>query len=299
MLVMIAGSGGMLGSAMAEAATAIGHHIVGVGRDKLLVDQPHMVMGLVAEVRPDFLINCAADTDVEGAEREQDRAFAVNALLPGLLATACRRVGGRMVHFSSTGCYGAWKNEPYTEEDPLQPTTVHHRSKAAGEVAVREVGCDHLILRTGWLYGGSIAQPKNFVWRRLQEAQSTPRLSSDPSQRGVPTFIGDVARQTLALLGVGIVGTYNCTAQGSASRFEYVSRIVQASGLPCVVEPAPAGQFTRRAPVSPNEAAVNRRLGLLGLDTMPMWNEALSGYVARLLAEKAMATGESETKGVP
>lgn len=268
----------MLGAAVVEALS--GEEVRTAGREALDVRRPQAVLDLVGEA--EVVINCAADTDVEGAERDPDRAFAANGVLPGLLGTACRRAGATLVHLSSTGCYGDWKTEPYTEEDPVRPTTAHHRSKIAGEIAVRESGCEHLILRTGWLYGGPPAGAKNFVWKRLVEARGGGRMTSDASQRGVPTFAPAVADQALAVLRSGVRGTFNLVAQGSASRFDYVSEIVRRSGLPCGVEPGPA--FKRLAAVSPNETAVNWRLGLLGLDRMPDWREPLGAYVDGLMA---------------
>jgi len=275
--VLLIGAGGMLGSAFLEALS--GGEVRTAGRDVLDVRRPGAVLALAGDA--EVVVNCAADTDVEGAEREPDRAMAANSVLPGLLATACRRTGATLVHVSSTGCYGDWKAEPYTEEDPLRPTTAHHRSKAAGEAAVRESGCEHLILRTGWLYGGPPAGAKNFVWKRLLEARGGARMASDASQRGVPTFAPAMAAEALHVLRSGVRGTYNLVAEGAASRFEYVAEIVRRSGLPCEVEPGPA--FKRLAAVSPNETAVNYRLGLMGLDRMGDWRLPLGAYVDRLM----------------
>ncbi len=282
MKVLVLGAGGMLGAAVVQALR--GHEVAAAGRAALDVRDPAGVLGLVAASGAEVAINCAAHTDVEGAERDPDAAFAANALLPGLLAQGCRRAGARLVHVSSTGCYGTAKAAgPYTEQDPLQPTTVHHRAKAMGEALVREAGCEHLIVRTGWLFGGAAGGAKNFVWKRLLEARTAERMTSDPWQRGNPTYAVDVARQIVALAELGLGGTVNCVSQGEATRFDYVAEIVAASGLPCRVEPAER-PFERLAKVSMNETALNWRLGLLGLDRMPHWREALGGYVRGLMA---------------
>lgn len=105
-------------------------------------------------------------------------------------------------------------------------------------------------------------------------------MTSDATQRGNPTFASDLARQALAMIEAGLRGTFNVVGQGAASRFEYVSAIVRFAGLPCTVSPGPA--FKRLAPVSPNETALNHRLGLLGLDRMPDWTESLATYVTAL-----------------
>ena len=272
---LLTGASGMLGSAFAES---LGSQAVLLTRAELDVTDAKGVFAAVESRSPRVVINCAAHVDAEAAEHDADGSYRANAVLPGLLAQACRRVDAKLVHFSSTGCYGSWKAEPYTEEDPPAPTTVHHRSKLAGERQVIESGCEHLILRTGWLFGGSAGHKKNFVWRRLLEAAAKTRIESDAAQGGNPTYVEDVVRQTLALLDLGVNGVFNCVARGSATRFDYVARIVASAGLPCVV--SPRGAFVRAAPVSANEAAINYRLQLLQADLMPEWTGGVDRYVA-------------------
>ncbi|WP_160119933.1 SDR family oxidoreductase [Rhodovarius lipocyclicus] len=280
--ILLTGATGMLGSSFAEA---LGPRATLVPRTALDIRDPAAVMRMVATSGASVLINCAADVDAEAAEDNPDRALAANSMLPGLLAIACRRAGMRLVHFSSTGCYGAWKTTPYSEEDPVRPTTVHHSSKVSGEAAVREAAPEHVILRTGWLFGGGPGHKKNFVWKRLLEAAAEDELGSDTAQFGNPTYVGDVVAQTMALIEAGLCGTYNCVSQDGTSRFAYVERIVRAGGLDCRL--VPRGAFARRAPVSPNEMAVNQRLGLLGLDMMPAWDSSIDAYVAALRASTA------------
>ena len=238
----------------------------------------------IAALAPSIVINCAADTDVEGGESNPDRSFAANAILPDLLAQICSSRGIPLVHFSSTGCYGRWKEAPYDDFDELRPTTVHHRSKAVGEASVRAAGGPHLILRLGWLYGGTTGHRKNFVWARIKEARSKPDISSDPFQSGVPSWVGDVAAQTKLMLDAGLRGTFNCVAKGAASRFDYVQAILDAARISVRLRPQ---RFARLAKVSPNEAAVNYKLNLMNLNNMPEWQPALEAYIGRLLAEEA------------
>ena len=188
-----------------------------------------------------------------------------------------------MVHFSSTGCYGVSKTTPYNDYDSLQPTTIHHKSKAAGEDAVRAANDRHLILRLGWMYGGGTGHQKNFVWNRIREGRNKAEIVSDPYQIGVPTWAGDVVEQTIVLVQAGLIGTFNCVATGAATRFDYVQAIMTAAELPTRLRPQ---RFSRTASVSPNETAVNMKLDLLGINKMPNWDVALSGYVAGLLREE-------------
>ncbi len=280
MRILLLGPGGLLGNAFLSARTWSG--LVTAGRADLGDPSAASIAALVARAEPDLVVNCAAHTDADAAERDPSLVTAPNQLLPGLLGDACLREGVPLIHFSSTGCYGAWKDTPYSEDDPPRPTTVHHKSKIAGEEAVRQSGCDHLIARIGWLFGGPVTAPRNFVWRRLLEASTTDCLAADQSQTGNPTDVADVAAQALHAFESGARGLVNIVSQGSVNRVGYVERIVKASGLPCRVVPGPA--FKRAAPVTHNEAAVNARLQALGLDRMPPWEEAVDEYVARLKA---------------
>lgn len=267
----------MLGSAFVRA---LGSRAVLIERDHLDITKPAAIMDVIANSTARVLINCAAHVDAEAAETDPDPVVAANVILPGLLAQGCRRAGMTIVHFSSTGCYGSWKATPYTEEDEANPTTAHHKTKIAGENSIRHSGCEHVILRTGWLFGGRPAHKKNFVWRRLLEAAGAREMKSDRAQFGNPTWVDDVVKQTLHVLELRLRGTYNCVAHGGASRFDYVERIVAASGFECRL--VPSGPFVRRAPVSSNEMAYNYRLGLMGQDLMRPWRDTIDDYVATL-----------------
>ncbi len=277
--VALIGAKGLLGSGFA-------HHLgipeeFCIGRANVNILQPNALQLRLDEIRPDVVINCAADTDVEGAERDVDKAYSANAMLPGLIARLCKDRNVCLVHFSSTGCYGSYKTEPYNEFDDLRPTTIHHRSKAAGEVAIRETGAKALIVRLGWLYGSGLGQKKNFVWARMVEARGKDEIVSDPYQWGVPTRVDDVVKQILVMIEADLVGTFNVVASGHTSRFDYVRAIISAAQLPTRLLPR---RFARLAPVSPNETAINYKLDLLGLNRMPKWDEALSSFVTELLS---------------
>ena len=293
MRILLAGAGGMLGTALRPALARAWQEaeVVPAGREVLTVAQPASLLAWVEATAPSLVINAAAHTDVEAAEVDALPAWSANAELPGLLAGACRRLGVPLVHLSSTGCYGAWKDVPYEDYDEVRPTTVHHRSKVAGERAVREAGAEHLIARTGWLFGGAAGHRKNFVFRRVLEAAGTAEMKSDPTQTGNPTFVDDLAAGLLAAFRAGMRGTCNIVASGSATRLDYVREIVGLSGLECRVE-ASAGGFARRAAVSPNEAASNLRLALLGLPAMPDWRDGLARYVASLRRDAAWPQSE-------
>ena len=280
-LIVLTGAEGILGSAFAQHLPA--HRLVKLGRLDLDPDDPLAVRRRMIGLTPSLVINCAADTDVEGAEAAPERAFATNATLAEALAQGAAEVNARFVHFSSTGCYGDWKTEPYAETDALRPTTVHHRSKALGEELVSRAHPEALVLRLGWVFGGRRGHRKNFVWARLCEARDRVEIGANAIQRGCPTAAVDVVAQTHALLNADQAGIFNCVGGGMpALRIDYVAAILAAGGNAARVVPM---DFVRRAPVSVNEAAVNARLTACGLDLMPDWRHSLAAFVGAQLAE--------------
>ena len=281
MTILVLGAGGLLGSAFVDRFQANG--VVAAGRDRLIGSHLHALDRLIEDAEPDVVVNCAADTDVEGAERDASASSLANEQLPGRVAAACRSCGAVLVQVSSTGCYGDYKGEPFDDDDVARPTTTHHRHKLAGEDRVRQSGCEALILRTGWLFGGKPNVRKNFVWNRLMEARFKSQLASDPFQRGNPTLTRNVASQCALLLERGIRGTFNCVSGPATSRLDYVREIIRCSNLPCEVRATDA-PFRRLAQVSPNEAATNRRLEEIGLAIMKTLTETLPAYISSMMS---------------
>lgn len=274
--ILLLGNKGMLGSSFANALL---EDFITFPRELLNVSQPQQLMNAVANLTPNIIINCVADTQVDAAEKMPGPAFAVNALLPSLLAQSARLVGALLVHFSSTGCYGDNVNsplDPHSDFSSLRPTTVHHKSKFQGEELVRESGCEHIILRLGWLYGGETTHRKNFVWARIRDARQKSIMASDPYQLGSPSHVDDVVKQTLLLIKSGIKGSFNCVSTGAVSRYDYTAHILKVAGLSTHLTPT---RFTRHAPVAFNESAVNEKLSLLGLNIMPEWDISLTNYI--------------------
>ncbi len=281
---LLIGSSGMLGSAFRSHLPK--SNLVLLDRFALSVQEPTKLLSTVSEISPSLIINCAADTNVEAAEQSPAAGFAANALLPGILAQAARDADALLVHFSSTGCYGGNSTAPHSDFEQLNPASAHHRSKAAGEAEVRDAACRHLILRLGWLYGGTVEHKKNFVMARIKEARGSEPMSSDPYQTGSPTYVDDVVRQTSMLIEANLTGTFNCVATGAVTRYDYVARILLLAGLDKRLTPK---RFARKAPVAANEAAVNDKLTLLSLNKMPEWDVSLASYIQTLLAAEKNA----------
>jgi dTDP-4-dehydrorhamnose reductase len=240
----------------------------------------------LTEIKPDVVVNCAAVTDLDDCEVKSVNAYKVNAIGAYNTANASYQVGSKYVFISSTGIYGEGKEVPYTENDEVKPTNIHHKSKYAAEEYIREIPLDYLILRVGWLFGACDKQ-MDFVKARLSEAEAKHKIMSNDEQIGNPTFTDDVVEQAILLLHNDIIGTFNCVNNGErATRKQYVEAIFQSAGFDILVHGVPGAFFKRKVVVSNNESAINFKLSLLGLDAMPHWKDSLKLYTHSLSNDK-------------
>ena len=276
--ILVTGSGGLLGSYLIREFS----NSVGYSRQELDVTKPLHVRQMVDMVKPDVIIHAAAFTDVDACEVEIDKAFEINAIGTQNLVNYCLDKDILFVYISSTGVYGSYKAESYTEFDKVEPPTIHHKSKYEGEKIVRQHLSKYLIVRTGWLYGGGKEYAKDFVYQRFIEACNKDVIYSDESQIGNPTYVHDLIEQIEVLIMNKQYGVFNCVNTATkVTRFEYVKKTIELCNVSCTVEASPIGWFNRIAPVSNNESAKNYKLNLLGLNSMPSWEDALKRYIIK------------------
>jgi dTDP-4-dehydrorhamnose reductase len=281
--VLITGAGGVVGDCLVKNFL----NSVGYLSSNLDVTNALQVHRVLSIEKPDIIIHTAAFTNVEACEVEIDKAFKVNTIGTQNLVNYCIDKDVLFVFISSTGIYGAHKTECYTEFDKVEPLTIHHKSKYEAERIVEKHINKHLILRTGWIFGGSTLHKKNFVHQRYLEANNNSLIYSDNSQIGNPTYALDLVEQIKVLINANQFGLYNCVNYAKGiSRYDYVKKIIELFSLDCKVEMAPKGMFERLAPVSDNESASNLKLELLNLNCMGNWDDALSRYVEFLKLNK-------------
>jgi dTDP-4-dehydrorhamnose reductase len=277
--VLITGSGGLLGSYLINFFA----NSIGYSSQELDITKPFDVQKIVEMAKPDIIIHAAAFTDVEACEVEVDKAFKVNTIGTQNIVNCCIDEDILFVFISSTGVYGSYKAEAYTEFDNADPQTVHHRSKYEAEKIVRNHINKYLILRTGWIFGGNVFHKKNFVHQRYLDAKNSDLIYSNDSQIGNPTYALDLAEQIKVLIDAKQYGTYNCVNHAEhVSRYDYVKGIIDLFSLDCEVKVATEGMFKRVAPVSNNESALNYKLELLNLNCMGNWDDALQHYILSL-----------------
>lgn len=187
---------------------------------------------LVLEHQPQIIVNASAYTAVDKAESEPERAMLINGLAPGVLAEAAKQLGALLVHYSTDYVFDGTKRTPYVETDVTNPLSAYGRTKLAGDQAIQQVGCNHLIFRLCWVYG---ARGQNFMltMTRLARERETLRVVAD--QIGSPTWSRMIAETTsLALkqvLSLGEAressGVYHLRAGGETNWHEFASRIIE------------------------------------------------------------------------
>ena len=202
MRALIFGAGGQVGRALARAA-APGAEIVALGHGQCDVRRRDQVERAIAQARPAIVFNAAAFTAVDRAEAERALAASVNAMAPGLIATAARAAGARTVHISTDYVFDGTARRPCRPGDPANPQSVYGRTKLAGEGAVGEADPDALTVRTSWVYS---AHGSNFVTKMLRLMQERERLQVVEDQVGAPTSAPSLAAALWGLAGAGASG---------------------------------------------------------------------------------------------
>jgi dTDP-4-dehydrorhamnose reductase len=285
--LLVTGAGGMLGVAVLDAAPGAGFDAVGLGRSELDITDPAAVADALARLAPQVVINCAAWTDVDGAESDRAGAFAGNATGPGVLARAAAQAGVRVVHVSTDYVFNGRGTRPYLESDPTDPQCVYGASKLAGELEVLAASERHAIVRTAWLFG---AGGRNFVDTMLRIADGgATEVSVVTDQLGCPTWTGDLAQALLALAGVEVGGVLHGAASGACTWNDLAIEVFAAAGRDVRVLASTSAEQQRPAPRPPYSVLGSEREQA---PVLPDWREGVRAYLAasgRLSGERASA----------
>jgi len=276
--ILLISPDGMLGRAFVELLTQHKRAFEAHSYPQLDITQPeHVERAVHSGIR--YVINCAAYTDVDGAETREAAALAVNATGVQLLARRCRAVGALLVHYSTDYVFDGEARAPYRTDEPRKPQTAYGRTKARGEELIIASGCEHLILRTSWLYA---AWGKNFVDTIARLGREKPSLRVVDDQRGRPTSARYLAERSWALVDKRARGIFHVTDGGECTWFEFARAIVSGSGGSAQVEACTSAELARPA----------KRPGYSVLDLSS--TEALLGpsrpwrdNLAQVLAERA------------
>jgi dTDP-4-dehydrorhamnose reductase len=250
----VVGAGGMLGQDV-EAD-------VSLTRSQLDVTDRDAVRAVITG--DDIVINCAAWTDVDGAEDHEDEALRINRDGARNVADAA----GAVLYVSTDYVFDGTKREPYVESDPVNPQSAYGRTKLAGERVTAEANPRHYIVRTSWLFGPG---GKNFVETMLGLG---PEVRVVDDQVGSPTFTGHLADALARLARTEDYGVHHLTASGSCSWFEFAREIFARAGSDTRAEPCTTADFPRPAP-RPAYSVLGSERG----HRLPSWQEGLDAYL--------------------
>lgn len=229
----------------------------------------------------DAVINCAAWTDVDGAEMREAEATAVNGIGVGHLAEACAAAQTVLVHYSTDYVFSGQATSPYRVDSPIEPLNAYGRSKALGEERIRTAGGPHLILRTSWLYA---PWGNNFVRTMARLARERESLRVVDDQRGRPTSAEHLAAVSWELLQVEARGTLHVTDGGSCTWFEFARHVVASIRAECQVHPCSTEEFPRPAP-RPAYSVLDLSATETLVGPMPLWTKNLDRVLTQIEAE--------------
>jgi dTDP-4-dehydrorhamnose reductase len=232
--ILLTGKNGQIGYDLHNLLPRLGE-LVALDRQHLDLSQPDEIRRVIREFRPNLIVNAAAYTAVDQAEKEESLVEAINARAPAILAEEAKRIGAAIVHYSTDYVFDGAKNSPYDESDRTNPLNVYGRTKLAAELAIRDSGAHHLIFRTAWVYS---TRGKNFLLTILRLATERNELRIVNDQIGAPTWSREIASGSVQVLQhvlgpkeksgawAELSGTYHMTAAGKTNWFEFAKAIL-------------------------------------------------------------------------
>lgn len=269
MRVLVTGASGQLAHAI--RLTWAGHELLMPEEAVLDLGREEAVRTVVAEARPQVVVNCGAYTQVDRCESEEDLARLINATAVGWLAEACAAQGALLVQVSTDYVFDGTGTRPYREDDPTHPVSAYGRTKLEGEQQAAR--CPrHIIARTSWLYD---AWGKNFLNTMLNAAAQGRALRVVDDQRGAPTTCRALARQLRAAAEGGWQGLVHATCAGETTWHGFAQAIFEARGMAVDLSPCTTADYPTPARRPAYSVLDGARRRALGPDLMPPWREAL------------------------
>lgn len=293
MKVLLLGAGGMLARDVAARPPA-GVELIARTKAEVDVTDPRAVASALADVQPDTIINCAAYTRVDEAERERHLALAVNGEAPGIIGKAAvssipahrSPLTPLVIHFSTDYVFDGAARRPYREGDPPQPVNAYGASKLAGERALAESGVRYLVVRTSWLFGLHGRAFPRTMWERATAGKPT-RVVND--QVGRPTYTGDLASAVWRLVAAGMAeaagAILHVANAGTATWYDVARRVFEAAGVPELVTPCTSAEYPTLARRPARSVLDTARYERLAGGPLPSWEDALTRFLATLGAE--------------
>jgi dTDP-4-dehydrorhamnose reductase len=291
--ILVFGATGQVGHEVCRAAWPGSYEILALDHAAADIAKPTEVSAVIAQRRPDLVINLAAYTAVDRAEGEPETAWAVNCAGAAHIAAACGESTTALIQLSTDYVFDGAKSGPYREDDEVNPLGVYGQSKEAGERAVRAAMARHVILRTAWVYS---AKGTNFVTTILRLGAERPVLRVVADQRGCPTAAADIATALVAIAaeierGKAVWGTFHHAGSGITSWHGFAEEIIDlatrwgawpAESKPRV-EPITTNQYPTPARRPLNSVLDCRKIAEIFGISAPLWKTSLEPVVRELL----------------
>ena len=276
MKILITGANGMLAKSVKERLKK-GNELICTDVSELDITNKDQVLEFVQDLKPEYIINCAAYTAVDKAEEVYDLADKINGDGPANLALASKLVDATLVHISTDYVFNGDLDvsKSYVEDDAVGPVTVYGKTKLHGEQGVKDNTDKYYIFRTAWLYGDG----NNFVRTMLNLAKNHDEVSVVSDQHGSPTYAEDLAD----IIGQAIekkipYGLYHVTNQGFTTWYEFTKKIYELSDITTKVKPVTSEEFVRPAKRPKNSQLDKTKLLSQGI-TIPSWEDGLQRYL--------------------
>jgi dTDP-4-dehydrorhamnose reductase len=283
MRILVAGAGGMLGRDFVIEARERGHDVIGLNHAALDITDPVAVDGAISTHRPEVVVNCAAYTDVDGAESDERSAMRVNDEGAALVASAAASIGAKLIQPSTDYVFDGSSRRPYVESDLTGAISAYGRSKLGGETSVAAANPRHFIVRASWLFG---IAGKNFVETMLRLGEERPEVLVVSDQVGCPTYTRHLGEGIAQLLETDEYGIHHMAADGECSWYEFAQEIFDQAGVECRVMAGSTEMLARPAPRPAYSVLGTERPNPIRL---PHWRQGLAEY----LAEREVARQEA------
>jgi len=278
MKILITGANGMVAKAAIDNCRSIGDEVVALTRQELDVSDKQAVFDSFEREKPDAVLNCAAYTDVDGAESNRETCYRANSLGVENLALASKKIDCSFVTISTDYVFDGLNTGFYTQRDTPNPSGVYAESKLEGEIKARDAYARSIIVRSGWIYGAGGTNFLSVMHRLLADGKMIKAISDS---FGTPTYAGDLARRLRELAELDLPGIYHVTNAGSGTSYEgFARKICEIKGYNrSLLESVSVNSLKRPAP-----RPVSSKLACLfsekfGLAPLPNWEETLTKFV--------------------
>lgn len=260
--ILITGGEGVLGSYF-----GFGIHM---GKKDLDITDFNAVMKVCRDMKPNVIIHCAALTDLSFCEKNPAEAYFVNAAGTYHVALAARAIGAKLIYVSTSDVFDGASEDPYTEKDAPNPTTVYGRSKHFGELAAAGILENHLIVRISWMFGGGPGRDNKFIGKILMQKDAA-EIRAVMDKKGSPSWAKDIARAIETLIEKDARGIHHIGG-GVTTRYEMAQEIALIAGWGTNIIPVDSSEFASAYPIGENQSMPISRL-------VRPWQESLREYI--------------------